>query len=112
MAAQRRLQTLTRRSFSHQLTSRWPSSFPKSASTSSELGGSFFAKSLTMLACRLGRNEQLFVFVENGVMPVCDCYQRSLRRSSLSQAPNLTMQTVYDLHKDGDGFLYFYFSNK
>lgn len=45
---------------------------------------------------KLGRQESLFVFVENNVMP----------------QPNATMSQVYAQHKDPDGFLYVVFSSE
>ena len=45
---------------------------------------------------KLGRQESLFVFVANNVMP----------------QPNSTMSQVYSQHKDPDGFLYVVYSSE
>jgi GABA(A) receptor-associated protein len=45
---------------------------------------------------KLGRQESLFVFVANNVMP----------------QPNSTMSQVYAQHKDPDGFLYVVYSSE
>jgi hypothetical protein len=74
---------------------------------------------LAQRVCRLGRQESLFVFVENNVMPVrcfvleggwtpCD----GISQVSHTQQPNATMSQMYNLHKDADGFLYVVFSSE
>jgi GABA(A) receptor-associated protein len=45
---------------------------------------------------KLGRQESLFVFVANNVMP----------------QPNATMAQIYAQYKDGDGFLYIMYSSE